>query len=259
MKRFFYQSFISYKALYGYLDFKLYLLFKVVTPIFQLLFFSLIAKHVYDSNDITPWVLGNALLLSMYNSLFGVGAVLVSERSFGTLKSLIASPTNNFYLFVSRGFIHILDSLLTVFLGLFTGFLIFDLDFSNTNFIHLLICILITMFASMGMGLLISSVGLLLTDLNLILNFLVFILMLFTGAIFPISYLPEPLQYISEFIPITNGLSAGRAIVDGVPFSDVVHLLLKEFIIGLIYTFLGYLSFIITERLARIRGNIDIY
>lgn len=112
--RFFKQSLLSYKSLFGFLDPKVYFFVKIINPVFQLIFFSLLASFVYQTKDVTPWVIGNAFLLSMYNSMFGVGTVMVNERQFGTLASIIASPSNNFLIFVGRAFMHILDSALTV-------------------------------------------------------------------------------------------------------------------------------------------------
>lgn len=253
------QSYFSFKALYGYLDPKVYILFKVITPLFQLTFFSLLAKYSYNTTDITPWVLGNAIILSMYNSLFGVGAIFNSERAFGTLKTIIVSPTNNMLIFISRTFFHIIDSVFTIGIGIIFGWLIFDLDFSKTHIFTLILCIIICTFSSIGLGLLFSSLGLILTDLNMLLNILIFVLMFFTGALFPIEYLPKFLQYISDVIPITNGLKAARMVVNGSGIEQVYFLIIREFITGLTYVIVSYLIFSVLEKLASKKGTIDLY
>lgn len=259
LKNFFTQSILSYKALYGYLDLKMYLFFKIVNPTLQLTFFVLLARYIHGEVDLAMWIIGNALILSMYNAFFGVGTFLLSERMFGTLSLIITSPTSNLFIFISRAFIHIFDSCITVCIGLTAGIIFFKVDLSNANLIMLIVCILITMFAAMGLGLLIASVGLLVKDINLILNTSIFLLMLFTGALFPISNLPNFLQFLPNLIPLTRGIEAARNVVSGAGISDIYLLLLGELIIGLAYFIIGYLLMIVMERLSRQNGAIDFY
>ncbi|MBG9792693.1 hypothetical protein ABD76_09385 [Paenibacillus dendritiformis] len=257
--RFFRQSVLSYKALFGFLDPKVYLTVKVVNPIMQLIFFTLLARFAYNASDVTPWVIGNAFLLSVYNSLFGVGMVMVSERHFGTLKLVIASTTNNFLIFIGRAFIHVFDASITVLIGLTIGFIFFGLDFSNTNFLMLILSILVTMFSSMGMGLFLGSIGLVARDLNLIMNTIFFTLMIFTGAIIPISSLPVLLSEVPYFLPITRGIEASKLIIDGQISSKIVELLLIEFFIGFCYLIIGYISLKLFERIARKSASLDVF
>ncbi|MBJ8107563.1 MULTISPECIES: ABC transporter permease [Bacillus cereus group] len=257
--RFFRQSILSYKALFGFLDPKIYFLVKVINPIMQLVFFSLIARYIHHTSDITPWVIGNAFLLSIYNALFGVGTVMVSERSFGTLQLVVASTANNFLIFIGRAFIHIFDATATVIIGLTVGYLFFELDFSNTNFLLLIICIIITMFSSIGVGLLLGSMGLVSRDLNLIMNTAVFVLMIFSGAQFPISNLPLLLSKVSYYIPITRGIEASRLIIDGNITVHVFNLLGGEALIGIIYMMLGYFTLRIFEYISKKKATLDIY
>lgn len=255
----FYQAFISYKALFGYLDLKLYLAFKTITPILQLCFFVLIAKYNNSAADLTPWVIGNAFLLSMYNSFFGVGAMILSDRSFSTLSLLVVSPTNSFLIFTSRSFFHILDAFLTVAIGLFIGYLFFDVNFTNTNFLMLSLAILVSMFAAMGLGAIIGSFGLIVRDLNMVLNTSVFILMLFTGAQFPISNLPNGLQFISQLMPITRGIEVARNSVIGSTDLSNYILLITEFFLGLLFFLIAFLIFKYCEFQAKNRASLDIY
>ncbi|MGD6874227.1 ABC transporter permease [Sutcliffiella horikoshii] len=259
LTRFFRQSILSYKALFGFYDPKIYFLVKVVNPIMQLIFFVMIAKYIHGSNDITPWVLGNAFILSMYNALFGVGAVMISERSFGTLSLVVVAPANKFLIFTGRAFIHILDACTTVIIGLVTSYLIFDVDFSNTDFKFLALCILITMISAMGIGLFIGSIGLITRDINLILNTSFFVLMIFTGAQFPLGNLPDILQSIPYFLPLTRGIEASRLVVGGDTSINVIYLLGVELLIGLIYTLIGYYALIVFENISRKKASLDIY
>jgi len=257
--RFYRQSLLSFKALFGFLDFKSYVIVKIINPVLQLIFFTLLAKYIYNTTDVSFWVIGNAFLLSVYNSLFGVGFVMVDERSFGTLKSVIASPANKFLVFIGRAFIHIIDGAASVIVGLLIGYLLFDVNFANTHFPMFILCILVSMFAAMGFGLLIGSFGLIVRDMNLIMNLCSFIFLLLCGAQFPISWLPGWLQAISNILPITRGIEASRLIVQGDISNYVYELIAFEFIIGAIYCIIGYLLLKVLENQARKGASLDIY
>ncbi|TGA96597.1 ABC transporter permease [Sporolactobacillus shoreae] len=259
MGRFFRQSLLSYKALYGYLDTKVYLLVKVVNPIMQLIFFTLLCKYIYHTDDVTPWLIGNSFLLSVYNSLFGVGIVMNNERHFGTLKLVIASPANKFLVFVGRAFFHILDGLSSVILGLLIGVLLFHLNVTNMNILLFFITVLISMFAAMGMGLFIGSLGLVVSDMNLLLNLSMYVLFIFCGANFPVERLPFFLQNISYLLPVTRGIEACRLIAEGRITPHIYHLIGMEFVTGAVYMCIGFLFLIILEKLAKKSATLDVY
>ncbi|MEX3625415.1 ABC transporter permease [Viridibacillus arvi] len=256
---FFKQSILSYKSLFGYLDPKLFVLVKVINPILQLIFFTMLAKFVYNTDDVTPWLIGNAFLLSIFNVVFGVGAVIITERAFGTLKLVIASTANKFLVFVGRAFIHVIDSVVTVAIGLFVGHILFRVDFSNTNFLLLILCALVSMYAAMGLGLLVGSFGLLVKDVNLILNLVMFSLLIFTGAQYAIEALPQVLQWIPDILPITRGIEASRLIVAGDISSHVYSLLGMEFFVGTIYILLGYFTLKTLENIAKKKASLDAF
>lgn len=257
--RFLRQALLSFKALNGHLNKKMIIFDKVINPIMQLTFFTMLAKFVYQTDDVTPWVIGNAFLLSVYNSIFGVGAVMVSERSFGTLKLVIASTANKFLVFTGRAFMHVLDGLLTVIIGLTAGYFLFNCNFENTNFGLLALCLFVSMFAAMGMGLLIGSIGLVASDINLILNLSMFVVIIFTGAEFPLHNLPPLLQDAAYFLPITRAIEASRLIVSGDISSQVYSLIGMEFVVGVVYMIIGYFVLKYMEILAKKYAALDVY
>lgn len=259
IERFFRQSVLSFKALFGWLDPRVYLLVKIISPVFQLLFFVLLAKYVYNAKDVTPWVIGNAFLLCYLNAIFGVGNILANERYFGTLKIVVASPANKFLVFVGRAFMHLFDAMLTVLIGLLTGALVFGVSFSGVNLPLFALSILVAMFAASGMGLLIGSLGLKIRDMNLVMNTTAVGLIALSGANFPVSQLPGFLQIISSGLPLTRSIEAARLIVDNGDKEMIFSLITQEFIIGIIYIAAGYILLRIMELYARKTAALDLY
>ncbi len=257
--RFFRQSILSFKALFGWLDPKIYILVKIINPVFQLIFFCLLAKHAYKVSDVTPWVVGNALLLCTYNAMFGVGTVLLDERSFGTLKTVIASPSSKFLVFTGRASMHVFDAALTVIIGFSAGAAAFGVSFKGVNILLLILVILTAMFSASGMGLLIGSLGLRIRDMNLVLNISAMGLLALSGANFPIDRLPLILQKLSYAIPLTRSVKAARLVMSGEGLYTIGGLILGEILIGTAYLLLGYILLRIMETLARKTASLDIY
>lgn len=253
------ESIMSFKALFSWIDPKEYILLRIINPLFQLTFFCLLAKYTFNTTDITPWVIGNSLLLCSSNVFFGMGYILQDERLFGTLKIIMVAPMNKFLIFLGRGFIYAANSLFTVMIGLLFGSLIFKVDFTNVNMGIFLLVILVAMFSSSGLGMLISSLGLIVRDINLILNTGSVILLALTGANFPINELPVFVQKISYCIPITRSIEAGNLMLRHDHISKVWMLIFQEFLIGITYIILGYVMLRFMDYLARKKATLDIY
>jgi ABC-2 type transport system permease protein len=83
--------------------------------------------------------------------------------------------------------------------------------------------------------------GLLLRDQAVLANILFGLLLVFTGANVPIESLPGWMQAISNVLPFTHGIEAGRRIANGASLGDAGGLLVTEAAIGTVYATLGFL------------------
>lgn len=261
LKRLYRNGLYSFKGLYGFLKPEIYVLVKVVNPIFQVLFFSLVAKHAYGNIDITPFVIGNAFVLCMYNAFFGVGVNLISERSMGTLKILIASPANKFKLFVSKSTFHILDGMITVLIGLLTGVVFLNIRIPLHTMPYFLLSLVAAIFTACSMGLFIGSIGLVTRDINLLLNLSSMLLMSLSGVNFPTEKLPFFLEKLSHILPLTNALKASKLLINPViiSYETVSMYIFKELVIGVSYCTIAYIALKAMEGLAKNKATLDIY
>lgn len=261
LKRLYRNGLYSFKGVYGFLKPQVYILDKVVNPALQVIFFSLVAKHAYGNVNITPYIIGNAFVLCVYNAFFGVGASLIDERSYGTLKFMIASPYNKFKLLISKSIFHILDGILTVFIGLLAGIIFFNIRIPLYSFPCFLLCMFSAIFTTCSMGLFIGSIGLVTRDINLLLNLSCMMLMALSGVNFPVEKLPFILQKISSILPLTNSLKACRLLVSSkaIPYSIVNSLILKELLIGILYCIVAYSTLKFMEKLSKQKATIDLF
>ena len=259
MRRFLRQSLFSFKSLFGYLSPKAYLLMKVLDPMLQMIYFSLLIKFVYKTNDMTPWLIGNAFILCSRNAVFGIGTSLIGERYSGTLKLIIGSPANKFKVFMSRGVFYIIDSFITVFIGLLTGYLMFGLYIPADRMVTFILSIFVCMFSAIALGLCISVLGLLTRDIHLFLNTASMILFALTGAIFPIERLPIFLSKISYILPITRSIESARLIASGGNYGRIFSLMGGEMVLGVSYVVIAYTVLNIVEKIAIKKATLDIY
>lgn len=259
LKRFYRNGLFSFKALFGFVEPKVYLLVKIINPAFQVIFFSLIASHAYGNKNITPWVLGNSFVLCIYNSFFGVGTCLISERAFGTLKLFITAPASKFKVLLGKTTFHILDSLVTVTIGLITGYIFFNLRISPSKLPLFILLLISALFCACAMGLLIGSIGLITKDINLILNLASMMLMALSGVNYPIDKLPLFLQKLSYLMPLTRALKGARSLLANNSSINITSLILGEILLGIFYALAAYMLLKLMEYIAKKNATLSIY
>lgn len=259
IKRFFRKAVISYKALFGVLNIQAYVLIKLIGPMLHLIFFALVARYAYQTTDLTPWIIGNAMVLTYFNALFGVGAQMTGERMMGTLKILIASPANSLGIFLPRSILHTIDAVITVSFGLLAGALFFGFRIPLGQVPAFYAVILVGAFSAMCFGLFISSAGLLTRDLNMVLNVASMTLLTVTGANVAIERLPIWLRWAPDWLPLSRSIALGRIVQQGGSLTGHMDLLVGELLIGGLFALAGYAMFRGIERIAVRRGTLDLY
>jgi len=255
---FFQSAYLSYVALFHWLRPAQYLATKVVNPLWQIMFFTLMGIYGSGGESASFYVIGNALVLTALNGIFGVTFSITGERWTGTLPYLFGTPANRLTLFLGRSLIHIFDGMIGVVIGLTWGVLLLNLDLSQTNLLELLLIILITSFSTTGLGLALGSLSLVTRNVMFVNNTAYFGLLILSGANIAVEKLPAFIQKISYSLPLTRGIYSARAVVSGIPLSELLPLLGTELAIGMIYAILGYFLFTAFEYQAKKHGTLDV-
>jgi len=252
---FFSYSWFAYRALFTWLTPQTYLTLKILAPVTQVIFFTLLGRAT--GGNAAYYVIGNSTELAVTSGIFGVIQVIVTERRMGTLSQLMMAPTSSAVTFYGRGLFLILDGLTSIAVGFFAGAVLFGLDFAHVDWVGLVVALVITCFSVSGLGLTLGVMGLVGTDLNLLLNAALSLLLVICGVNFPIERLPGPIQVLAQVLPLTHGLVAVRAAFAG-HTSDVLRWTVLEFVVGCAYFCLGYALFARFEYLARKRATLDL-
>lgn len=252
------QSWIAFKSNYGFLEWESFLLIKIINPFFQMIFFVLLAQFSGSKNELAIIVIGNAMLMCVFTCIGELGVVYVRERLNGTLKTIIACGKNRLLLFFEKGAFHMVDAFLTAMFGLSIGYILFHIPIFNYPLLDILVVILISMFACIGLGFLLGSICLIVTDINLIYNILSMGMMFLCGANIPIEHLPVLLRFLSWCLPITRGIKAIEQLINGEKLIAISAFLIGEFLLGLLFFILSFIAFNILESLAKKKATIDL-
>jgi len=103
----------------------------------------------------------------------------------------------------------------------------------------------------------IGSVGIHLRTSAIIANIVSYIGLLISGVNFPISYLPDWVQVVSNCMPLTYAVEATRSAVNGASLADLWLQIVMMTVLGIIFAIVAWYSFRFFEKKSRISGTAD--
>ncbi len=228
--------------------------------ILQALFFVILAYAAGGPELARFALIGNAMGNAAITSLIMLGISIEIEKWAGTLPLLIAAPANWLPLMIGRAVAGYLEALL----GVVTTFVVLTPFMAGFGFAvdRLLLAAPLMLFsvATMsGLGWLLGSVTLPMRIGLLVSNMVAYTMFVVCGVNFPLEALPPALQIVGRSLPLTHGLMAIRAVIDGASYLDVAPLIGLEALIGLVYAAAAWLMFRQRLRAAQLTGNIELH
>ena len=190
---------------------------------------------------IFPGIIGQTLL---FTSMF-MGISVIWDREFGFLKEILVAPISRVSVFVGKMLGGSTDAVIQgsfVFLFSFLVAIHVGLD---TFLLSLPIMLLIT-FGMVSIGLTIASLMESLESFGVIQTFVNLPLFFLSGALFPLSYFPQWLRWVSVVDPLTYGVDALRITIlkaAWVPIQPLYYDLFALVVFDLAMIFLGTLIF----------------
>ena len=247
-------SYLSYKALFGWLTWTSYISNIVVRPLLMVSLFALLGRFVESSpKEIEAYILGM--------SCFWIGATLTSgiiqcfyyERVLGTLHLAMASPINRPYLYFSRAFAHLPNGLMSFVSAIVWAWVLLGLDLSNANWWALALSVAAILASTACFALFVANFAVVMREWISLSVVAHGFLMALTGVIVPIALLPWKIEYLSYALPLSHGLDPIRAAAGGgmVPYGNLVW----EGLVALAYAILGYVMFHFMEIQMRRQGK----
>lgn len=257
LRIFFRGGITAYRGLINWLSPWIFIPTLLVAPIFQILLFVYIGRSAGVQSD-EFFVVGNAVQYASIPCLFSMTQAIAGERYQQTLAYLLVSPAGRLPLFLGRALPVILNAMLVAAFSLLVAGLIVGIDLPASSWPAIAIVIAVESFSCTGLGLICAAIGLRVRETAVLNNVLFGLLLIFTGANVPVAELPGWMQTVANSVPLTHGIEAAREVANGAPLSEVSDLLLTEFLIGIVYTVVGYQALRFMENQSRKRASIQI-
>ena len=257
LRIFFIGGAMSFRALFNWLSPWIYIPSLVIGPLFQILLFAYIGRTTGLASD-KFFVIGNALQYASIPCLFAMTNIVAGERFQNTLAYILVSPAGRIPIFVGRAVPVVVNGAFVAGLSLALGALLLDVHIPVASLAPLALVVVVTAYSCTGLGLISAGLGLRIRETAVLANVMFGILLIFTGANVPIDTLPGWMAAISDWLPITHGIEAGRRVADGEPLRDVGGLVAWEFALGTAFAIGGYALIRVMEREARRRASIEV-
>lgn len=250
---------LSYKALFRWFRLEPYMATKIIAPLNQILFFTLLGSFATGRDTASFYAIGNAIQLTAMSGIYGVTMSVGGERNEGTLIYLFGSPANRLLTFLGRALVHVVDGMLGVVMGLIWAGVLLGVDYSRADLLALGLTVLITTVSTCGLGLLMGCLSLVTVNVMFINNTIYFLLLVFSGANVPLANFPIWVQNAAHLLPLTRGIQAARLVISGSSLVEVAPLLTGELLIAAVYVLFGYVLFSWFEITAKRRGTLEAY
>ena len=229
---------LSYRALFGWLNPYLFVIILLVPSVTQILFFAYLGRAAGVEDD-TFYVVGNAVVAAAVPCLFGMADTITDERYTHTLSLLVVSPASRLALFLGRAAPVAVNGAVVAAFAFAVGALVLDVTVPLHSVPPIALTILVTAFACTGLGIVNASLGLRWRESALLSNMLLYFLLLAAGVNVPLDLLPGWLSTLAQGLPVTHGVAAARELGDGASLLDVAPLLGAELLVGGVYATVG--------------------
>ena len=238
LRIFFVGGLTSYRALFNWVSPSIYIPQMLGYPVFEILFFAYLGRFAGVQSD-EFFLIGNAFMAIALTGFFGMGNAVGGERRSQTLPELLASPANRLALFLGRAVPSIVTGLVTAALCFAICSRILDVHFSRSELAGLAVAGLVSSYSCTAFGLCLGSLGLRGRSVGLFADMVGGSMLLLSGANVPLDRLPEPIQKLSNVLPLTHGIAAARVLGGGGTMPDAAPLLWREALVGTVYLLIG--------------------
>jgi ABC-2 type transport system permease protein len=223
----------------------------------QVSFFALIGLRVADDRSAFYLLVGNALAVAAQVGVFSLN-MTTTERWAGTLPLLVASPTSPVVVFASRGSYLAVDGALSALGALFIAGPAFGLPLPWPRILAVVPLTGIVAVASYCFGTFLAGVVFRFREMNSVAVLVGYVgLMTVCGVNVPLDYYPSVLEWISRFLPLTNGLLAIREVFAGAAWSTVIGHGALELAVAAGWMTLALLTFNRLASRGRLDGSLD--
>ena len=202
-------------------------------------------------------VIGTTFYMWLNVTLWDVGFTLRQEQMRGTLESNWLCPVWRISILLGGSLTKLGVALFFLAVTVVEFWLLFGVQIVRGNAALLALVLLLTIPWIYGIGIAFGSLVLRFKEANALVFLVRGIFMIFCGTTYPLAVLPDWMQAVAAWLPLTYTIHAVRAVAvaDGT-LADIALDLQRLAAFGVTLPLLGYLAFHVTERRARRTGTL---
>jgi ABC-2 type transport system permease protein len=196
---------------------------------------------------------------------FGVGlssfsSSLRQSQMSGTLEAMLTSPTRLSAIIVSSSLWAYLMTTIRVLVYLIVGALIMGATFGQGNLISALVVLVLTIITFSSLGIISASFVMVLKRGDPIAWLFSAVSTFLGGVYYPITILPEGLQWLARLIPVTYALDAMRlALLQGASLNELIPQILALCVFSVILLPSSLFAFRFAVQRAKVEGSLTHY
>jgi len=212
-----------------------------------------------DTERLMTFLLVGALIWSYLSMIFDVLSETVQwERWEGTIEYTFMSPTSRVTHLLGMGVYAVVYGIARTAIVLGVAMLAFDLDLSEANYWAALVVLAVCSISLVGFGVVAAVMPLLSPEKGQQVTYIVSaLLLLVSGVYYPVKVLPDWMQIIAQYSPVTYALEGSRAALqDGVGLSQLWGSIWPLLVMGAIFVPMGLFVFHLGESYAKQTGKL---
>ncbi len=213
----------------------------------------------FDVNEYMTYLLIGAVVWAYLGILFGFLMETVAwERWEGTIEYTFMAPLSRAMHLAGQGVFAILYGIVRAVFLFGVCALFFSLSMPDANFVAALVILAISSISFIGIGIMTSVLPLISPEKGTQLGFIAQgTLLVVSGVYYPVSVLPDWMQFLAKFSPATYALEGIReAILEGKGLSELGDQIIPLVLIGVISIPLGLWVFRRGELYAKRHGKL---
>jgi ABC-2 type transport system permease protein len=212
-----------------------------------------------DTERLMTFLLVGALIWSYLSMVFDVLSETVQwERWEGTIEYTFMSPTSRVTHLLGMGVYAVVYGIARTAVVLGVAMLAFDLDLSQANYWAALVVLAVCSISLVGFGVVAAVMPLLSPEKGQQVTYIVSaLLLLVSGVYYPVKVLPDWMQVMAQFSPVTYALEGSRAaLLDGIGLSQLWGSIWPLLVMGLVFVPMGLFVFHLGESYAKRTGKL---
>ena len=212
-----------------------------------------------DTERLMTFLLVGALIWSYLSMIFDVLSETVQwERWEGTIEYTFMSPTSRVTHLLGMGVYAVVYGIIRTAIVLGVAMLAFDLDLSQANYWAALVVLAVCSISLVGFGVVAAVMPLLSPEKGQQVTYIVSaLLLLVSGVYYPVKVLPDWMQVIAQYSPVTYALEGSRAALqDGVGLSQLWSSIWPLLVMGVVFVPMGLFVFHLGESYAKRTGKL---